>query len=125
MNNKLHLTLAAGDYDSIAALKDGTVEPDGIELTILTDMTAEVRHARMLRGRQFDVAELSMSNYMVAKDNSLSFIAIPVFPSRFFRHSCIFINTKSGIQKPEDLKGKKIGSAWRISRAALDAYLAS
>ena len=62
MSTKLQLTLAAGDYDSIAALKDGTVTPDGIELTILTDMTAEVRHARMLRGRQFDVAELSMSN---------------------------------------------------------------
>ena len=109
MNNKLHLTLAAGDYDSIAALKDGTVEPDGIELTILTDMTAEVRHARMLRGRQFDVAELSMSNYMVAKDNSLSFIAIPVFLHRRFRHGFVFVNTSKGIDKPKDLIGKKVG----------------
>ncbi len=69
MDTNLNLTLAAGDYESIRALKEGIVKPDGIKLTILTDMTAEVRHARMLRGRQFDVAELSMSNYMVAKDN--------------------------------------------------------
>ena len=82
MKANLHLTLAGGDYESIRALKEGTVKPDGIELTILTDMTAEVRHARMLRGRQFDVAELSMSNYMVAKDQGLPFIAIPAFLHR-------------------------------------------
>src|SRR4030095_7582402 len=109
MSTKLQLTLAAGDYDSIRALKEGTVEPDGIELTILTDMTAEVRHARMLRGRQFDVAELSMSNYMVAKDNGLPFIAIPVFLHRRFRHGFVFVNTSKGIGKPTDLIGKKVG----------------
>ena len=109
MSTKLQLTLAAGDYDSIRALKDGTVEPDGIELTILTDMTAEVRHARMLRGRQFDVAELSMSNYLVAKDNGLPFIAIPVFLHRRFRHGFAFVNTTKGIDKPTDLIGKRVG----------------
>ena len=109
MSTKLQLTLAAGDYDSIRALKEGTVEPDGIELTILTDMTAEVRHARMLRGRQFDVAELSMSNYLVAKDNGLPFIAIPVFLHRRFRHGFAFVNTTKGIDKPTDLIGKRIG----------------
>lgn len=109
MNTKLQLTLAAGDYDSIAALKDGTVKPDGIELTILTDMTAEVRHARMLRDHHFDIAELSMSNYMVAKDNGLPFIAIPVFLHRRFRHGFVFVNTSKGIAKPTDLIGKKVG----------------
>ena len=109
MSTKLQLTLAAGDYDSIRALKEGTVEPDGIELTILTDMTAEVRHARMLRGRQFDVAELSMSNYLVAKDNGLPFIAIPVFLHRRFRHGFAFVNTTKGIDKPTDLIGKRVG----------------
>jgi 4,5-dihydroxyphthalate decarboxylase len=109
MNTDLHLTLAAGDYESIRALKEGVVKPDGIELTILTDMTAEVRHARMLRGRQFDVAELSMSNYMVAKDQGLPFIAIPVFLHRRFRHGFAFVNTAKGIDKPTDLIGKYIG----------------
>ncbi len=109
MNTTLHLTLAAGDYESIRALKEGVVKPDGIELTILTEMTAEVRHARMLRGRQFDVAELSMSNYMVAKDNGLPLIAIPVFLHRRFRHGFAFVNTGKGIDKPTDLIGKKVG----------------
>ena len=109
MNTNLHLTLATGDYESIRALKEGIVKPDGIELTILTDMTAEVRHARMLRGRQFDVAELSMSNYMVAKDNGLPFIAIPVFLHRRFRHGFAFVNTSKAITKAADLIGKKVG----------------
>ena len=109
MNPKLPLTLAAGDYESIRALKEGTVQPDGIELKILTNMTPEVRHARMLRGGQFDVAELSMSNYLVAKDNGLPFIAIPVFLHRRFRHSFIYLNASKGITKPADLIGKKVG----------------
>ena len=109
MTRDLHLTLAAGDYESIRALKEGAVKPEGIELTILTDMTAEVRHARMLRGRQFAVAELSMSNYMVAKDQGLPFIAIPVFLHRRFRHGFAFVNTAKGIEKPTDLIGKKVG----------------
>ena len=96
MSTDVHLTLAAGDYESIRALKEGIVKPDGIELTILTDMTAEVRHARMLRDRQFDVAELSMSNYMVAKDNGLPFIAIPVFLHRRFRHGFAFHKHNEG-----------------------------
>ncbi|MDQ8757426.1 ABC transporter substrate-binding protein [Sphingosinicella sp. LHD-64] len=64
----------------------------------------------MLRNREFDAAELSMSSYCVTlgRDDP-PFIAIPVFPSRFFRHSCIFVSTKSGIQRPEDLVGKRIG----------------
>ena len=123
MNTRLQLTLAAGDYDSIAALKNGTVKPEGIELTILTDMTPEVRHARMLRDRQFDIAELSMSNYMVAKDNGLPFIAIPVFLHRRFRHGFVIVNTSKDIAKPTDLIGKKIGvgsyhATANLSRAA-------
>ena len=109
MNTDLQLTLAAGAYESIRALKEGTVKPEGMELTILTDMTPEVRHGRMLRGRQFDVAELSMSNYMVAKDNGLPFIAIPVFLHRRFRHGFAFVNTSMGINKPTDLIGKRVG----------------
>jgi len=84
MSSKLHLTLATGDYESIRALKEGTVQPDGIELTVLTDMTSDIRHWRMLRNREFDVAELSMSNYLMAKYTGLPFVAIPVFLHRPF-----------------------------------------
>ena len=79
MSKKIHLTLATGDYESIRALKEGTVKPDGIELTVLTDMNSDVRHWRMLRNREFDVAELSMSNYLMAKYNDCR-----LSPSRFF-----------------------------------------
>ncbi len=109
MSKKINLTLATGDYESIRALKEGTVKPDGIELTVLTDMNSDVRHWRMLRNREFDVAELSMSNYLMAKYTDLPFTAIPVFLHRRFRHSFIFLNSTKGIIKPRDLIGKKVG----------------
>ena len=109
MAKKLHLTLACGDYEIMRPLIEGTVEPDGIELTVLTNMNAEVRHRRMLSGRKFDVAEVSMSNYPVAKLRNLPFVAIPVFPHRRFRHGFVFINARKGIEKPTDLIGKKVG----------------
>ena len=109
MSNKVHLTLACGDYESIRALKEGSVKPDGIELTVLTDMTSDIRHWRMIRNREFDVAELSMSNYLMAKYIGLPFAAIPVFLHRRFRHSFIFLNAGKGITKPTDLIGRKVG----------------
>lgn len=109
MSKKIHLTLACGDYESIRALKEGTVKPDGIELTVLTDMTSDIRHWRMLRNQEFDIAELSMSNYLMAKYHQLPFAAIPVFLHRRFRHGFVFLNTGKGIAKPTDLIGKKVG----------------
>ena len=109
MSRKLHLTLATGDYESIRALKEGTVRPDGIDLTVLTDMTSDTRHWRMLRNREFDIAELSMSNYLMAKYTGLPFTAIPVFLHRRFRHGFIFLNASKGIKKPADLLGRKVG----------------
>jgi len=109
MSKRIHLTLAVGDYESIRALKEGSVKPDGIELSVLTDMTSDIRHWRMLRNREFDVAELSMSNYLMAKYTGLPFIAIPVFLHRRFRHSFIYINIAKRIAKPTDLIGKKVG----------------
>lgn len=109
MSNKLPLTLACGDYESIRGLKEGTVKPDGIELTVLTDMTSDIRHWRMIRNREFDVAELSMSNYLMAKYTGLPFAAIPVFLHRRFRHGFVFLNATKNIRKPADLTGKRVG----------------
>jgi 4,5-dihydroxyphthalate decarboxylase len=109
MSRRLQLTFACGDYESIRALKEGSVKPDGIELTVLTDMTSDIRHWRMVRNREFDVAELSMSNYLMAKSTGLPFAAIPVFLHRRFRHGFIFLNANKGITKPTDLIGKKVG----------------
>jgi 4,5-dihydroxyphthalate decarboxylase len=109
MSKNVHLTLACGDYEIVRALMDGSVAPDGIDLTVLTDMTSDVRHWRMIRGREFDVAELSMSNYLAAKFRGQPFIAIPVFLHRRFRHGFTYVNVGKGIRKPTDLIGKKVG----------------
>lgn len=109
MSKKLKLTLACGDYEIIRALKDGSIEPDGIELNVLTDMDSSSRHWRMIRNEEFDVCELSGSSYLMAKDRGQAFSAIPVFLHRRFRHGFVFINTTKGIEKPTDLNGKRIG----------------
>jgi 4,5-dihydroxyphthalate decarboxylase len=108
--SKLRLTFACWNYDRTRALADGTVQPDGIDLNYL-NLPVEETFFRMARYREFDVAEMSLSSYSVSlcKDNP-PFIAIPVFPSRSFRHNGIFISTKSSIREPKDLIGKKVGS---------------
>jgi 4,5-dihydroxyphthalate decarboxylase len=110
MSEKLHLTLGCGDYESIRALKEGSVRADGIELTMLTDMDSETRHWRMLRNREFDIAEVSLSSYLMAKDRGHAFTAIPVFLHRRFRHGFVFTNTAAGIKEPKDLLGKRVGA---------------
>src|SRR4051812_2343844 len=108
--SKLRLTLACWDYDRTRALADGSVRPDGIDLNVL-NLHVEETFFRMLRNREFDVAEMSLSSYCVSLGREdPPFIAIPVFPSRFFRHSCIFVSAKSAIREPRDLAGKRIGT---------------
>jgi 4,5-dihydroxyphthalate decarboxylase len=64
----------------------------------------------MLRYQEFGAAEMSTLSYIMAKDRGEpQFIAIPVFPSRYFVHSCVFVNPDSGIGDPEDLRGKAVG----------------
>ena len=105
----MRITLACWDYDRTRALIDGSVAPDGLELVYLNQPVEET-FFRMMRYKEYDASEMSLSSYVASLDKTdPAFIAIPVFPSRFFRHSCIFVSTKSGIRKPEDLKGKRIG----------------
>jgi 4,5-dihydroxyphthalate decarboxylase len=106
---KIPLTLACGDYEIIRALKEGEVEPDGIDLTVLTEMDSTTRHWRFIRNRDFDMAETSASSYVVAKDQGQAVTALPVFLHRRFRHGFVFINTTKGIKKPSDLIGRKVG----------------
>jgi len=106
---KLRLALACWDYDRTHALADGSVRPDGIDL-IYQSLFVEETFFRMARYREFDAAEMSLSSYCVSLGKEdRPFIAIPVFPSRFFRHSCIFVSAKSGIREPKDLAGRRIG----------------
>ena len=107
--SRLQLSLACWDYDRTRPLADGSVRAEGIDL-VYNDLLVEETFFRMLRNREFDVAEMSMSSYCVSlMREERPFVAIPVFPSRFFRHSCIFVSAKSGVREPRDLAGKKIG----------------
>jgi len=106
---KVRLTLACWDYDRTRALQDGRIEVEGVDLTYLP-LRVEETFWRMLRYQEFDACELSMGSYLIARDKGHPpFVAIPAFPSRAFRHSCIFINTGAGIQEPKDLIGKRVG----------------
>jgi 4,5-dihydroxyphthalate decarboxylase len=106
----LKLTLACWNYDRTRALQESRIRPEGIDLTYL-NLSAEETFFRMLRHREFDVAEMSLSSYVLSLFRpDRPFIAIPVFPSRVFRHSSIFIHAGSGITEPGDLVGKKVGT---------------
>ncbi len=112
---KPKLTLAISHYDRHVPFFDGTVQPEGIELDVLIvgqsdrQRDGEERHERMLQKSEFDVAELSLSSYLMAKSRGMPFTAIPVFPRRLFSHSQMWINTDAGINAPKDLIGKKVG----------------
>jgi len=108
--SKIRLTLACWNYDRTRGLADGSVQPDGIELTYL-NLPIEETFFRMLRYQEFEIAEMSLSSYTVSlfRDDP-PFMAIPVFPSRVFRHASIFVSAKSGIREPKDLIGKRVGN---------------
>ena len=107
--NRLRLTFACWDYDRTRALADGRIQPEGIDLVYLNQPVEET-FFRMLRYREFDCSEMSLSSYVASLGSDHPpFIAIPAFPSRFFRHSCIVVSTRSGIRRPEDLKGRRLG----------------
>jgi 4,5-dihydroxyphthalate decarboxylase len=105
----LSLTFACLKYNHVRALMDGAVRPEGINLTCL-DIDPEQIHPRMLRDQEFDVSEMGLTFYLgtLARDDP-PFIAIPVFTSRGFRHGTIYVNSRSGIEKPTDLVGRKVG----------------
>jgi 4,5-dihydroxyphthalate decarboxylase len=119
MAKNISLTLACGDYEIVRPLLEGKVKADGIDLTILTNMDSATRHWRFLRNGEFDIAEVSSSSYLAARDHGLPFRALPVFLHRRFRHGFIFINTEKGIGKPADLIGRKIGVKTLMTSAVL------
>jgi len=108
--SKLKLSLACWNYDRTRALMDGSVQAEGIDLNYL-NLPVEETFFRMLRSKEFDVAELSLSSYLIGLTKpERPFIAIPVFPSCVFRHSGIFVNADSGIREAKDLIGKRVGT---------------
>jgi 4,5-dihydroxyphthalate decarboxylase len=106
------ITIGMRDYDHCRALADGRVKVDGVDLKFVNISPPSQIFLRMLHDEEFDASEMSLSNFMIAMGKGdRRFVAIPVFPSRVFRHSYIWVNTKAGIAQPADLKGKKVGIA--------------
>lgn len=107
--SRLRVTLACGDYDRVAPLKDGRVQPEGVDFNFIP-MDPEELFFRMARYQDFDAAEMSLASYIIHRARGKeAFTAIPIFPSRMFRHGAIYVNTDAGIKAPEDLRGKRIG----------------
>ena len=106
--NKLRLSIAMGDYDRTRALLDGRVQIDGVDPVCMT-LSPEETFFRAFRGVEFDISELSFSSYLVkASKGESPYIAVPVFLSRAFRHTSIYVR-KDRIKTPADLKGKRVG----------------
>jgi 4,5-dihydroxyphthalate decarboxylase len=104
------LNIACYQYDTTRALFDGGVTVEGTESVMHTAATLPEIFRRMMRDREFDVSELGLTFYLRMLDGGDdSFVALPVFPNRVFRHSCIFVNAASGIAGPADLVGRTIG----------------
>ncbi|MEE8394590.1 MAG: taurine ABC transporter substrate-binding protein, partial [bacterium] len=121
---KTVLKIAFERYDRHVPFFAGLVTPpDGVEIEALevghTEKTSGYtesyprrdgvdRHIRMLHDREFDICELSLSFYLIAKSGDFPFTAVPVFPRRLFSQSLFFVNAASGIETPGDLVGKKV-----------------
>jgi len=109
------LTMALSHYDRHIPFFDGSVKADGIDLAVLEVGQSEPlkhgrdRHERMLQKQEFDICELSLSSYLMAKSRGMAFTAIPIFPRRLFSLSQMWVNVDAGVGSPQDLVGKKVG----------------
>jgi 4,5-dihydroxyphthalate decarboxylase len=111
--------MACWEYDRTRPLLEKRIQPEGLDLTF-TCLRPEDTFRRQAQHQEFDISEFSLSyhTFLTARGD-WPYVAIPVFLSRFFRHSCIFINTHAGISRPEDLIGKTVGVPWYPMSAAV------
>jgi len=113
---RLQLSVAIGPYDRMMPLVLGEVSIDAVDAHCMLLEPEEI-FFRAMRQEAFDICELSLSSYAmrVARGDS-PYVAVPVFPSRAFRHTCVVVRTDRGIERPEDLKGKRIGlPEWQLT----------
>jgi 4,5-dihydroxyphthalate decarboxylase len=117
---KLPLTFACGLYDRVLPLYTGEVQAAGIDLNFIVLNNPREVFDRMGGGKEFDAAEFSSSEFISrVSAGDRSFVALPFFPSRVFRHSMITLNKRSGIKSPKDLEGKRVGVPLYTQTAAI------
>jgi len=108
--SNLSLSVAMGNYDRTRPIIDGRVPIQGVDPVVMMQEPEEL-FFRAFRNAEYDVCELSLSSFVVrTARGDCPYVGVPVFPSRFFRHTSIYIRTDRGIEKPEDLKGRRIGT---------------
>jgi 4,5-dihydroxyphthalate decarboxylase len=118
--SQLSLSFAGCRYDRMEAIREGAVVPEGIRLNCLTLKSGREVFDRMVGGLEFDIAELSSSEFIsLMGAGQCPFVALPVFPSRVFRHGYIFVNRRSGICTPKDLEGRRVGLPLYTQTAAI------
>jgi 4,5-dihydroxyphthalate decarboxylase len=105
----LRLKFACGEYDRTIPFRTGDIKPHDIDLEY-TPQAPELTFLQQLRDMRYDVSEMSMSAYIQMRASGRGdFIALPVFPSRVFRHSALYVRTGSDIRRPEQLRGRRVG----------------
>ena len=106
---RLALSIAVGDYDRVRPFVDGAVAMDGVDPTFMLLEPEEI-FFRAFRRAEFDICELSLSSFTLkTAQGDCPYVGVPVFPSRAFRHTSIYIRTDRGISRPQDLKGRRVG----------------
>lgn len=114
--NKLRLSIAIGDYDRNRPLIDGSCAIDGVEPVVMT-LTPEEMFYRAMRHEAFDICELSLSSHALrTARGDCSYVGVPAFVSRAFRHTSIIVRADSGIHEPADLRGRRVGiPEWQLT----------
>lgn len=105
---KVALSFASSRHDGVVPLMDGTVEPEGVELVPMRSPPSET-FWRQLKFGDFEISEMSISSFLMARSQGAELVAIPVFPSRSFFQNLLWYNVESGIQAPGDVTGKRWG----------------
>lgn len=106
---RVHLTMAVADYDHMRDVVHGVVRPEGILLTAFTTDVVEEIFFRFIKHREFDVSEMSFGKYVaLTSRGDAPMVGIPIFPSRVFRHSGIYVRKDRGINTAKDLEGRTV-----------------
>ena len=109
MTQKVHLKIAVAEAPHTAAIRNGSIEIEGVDAEIVTVTPQIAAFRRMVRDVEFDVCELAPTTYIIARAYGAPFVALPIFVLRRFHHAGLLVRPDSGITTPKDLEGKTVG----------------